>query len=244
MSDTSNEARGYTDFPVFNADFNSRVVVRSDNLDWIQTENPGISVRPLEVAGYHAQRLTLIVRFEPETRYRLQQHFESEEILVLDGSLDIENQTCTPGYYIRYPHRSNLLHYSKNGCVLFVKLGEFASNDTSRRVIDTHSEEQWLPGPVEGTEVRALHMHDTRSVLMIRWLQQASFKPALDPQGEEVFVVRGRLIDIDGAYTQHHWIRNPIPAWQAWRGDAGTLVYYKNGHFPVPPDVNCSPPAM
>ncbi|MBX2839279.1 MAG: cupin domain-containing protein, partial [Gammaproteobacteria bacterium] len=58
-----------------------------------------------------------------------------------------------------------------------------------------------------------------------------SFHPKLDPQGEEVYVLSGELRDVDGTYHAGSWIRNPVPFWQAWSGQPGTMIFYKSGHF-------------
>ena len=104
--------------------------------------------------------------------------------------------------------------------------------DRGIRHIDTLVADNWLPGPVEGTEVIPLHVYEGRSILLIRWSEAAWFKPQLDPQGEELFVIKGVVHDALGSYGVGSWIRNPIPAWQAWGGHPGTIAYYKNGHFP------------
>jgi len=44
-------------------------------------------------------------------------------------------------------------------------------------------------------------------------------------------VLNGAVYDAQGFYPTNAWIRNPVPAWQSWGARAGTLVYYKNGHF-------------
>ena len=86
-----------------------------------------------------------------------------------------------------------------------------------------------------------LHGHGSGNVMLIRWLGAVAFRPRLDPLGEEVLVLEGRLHDADGTYPAGSWIRNPVPAWQSWSGDAGTLVYYKNGHFATAPDESSLP---
>lgn len=233
MSTNHHPPRAVPDIKSLYDDFDQRVVVATETLEWLPTESPGVTIRPLEIVLQEPLRLTMVVSFKPGASYRLRDHFGSEELLVLDGTLAVGEQHYGVGRYIRHPHCNNRVYHSREGCTLFVKLGEFAQGDDAVRVIDTDSSEDWLPGPVDGTEVLALHMHDTRSILMIRWLHDATFKPGLDPQGEEIFVVRGQLFDADATYAQHCWIRNPVPAWQEWSGTAGTLVYYKNGHFPM-----------
>jgi len=221
------------DFQPRHADFNQRVVENTETSGWSYTDTSGVSFKLIESVRTTQPRLTLLIRFEPGSSYDLHQHYGGAEFLLLDGTLHDEHTTYEAGYYIRNPEGSVHVPRSDTGCLLFVKLGEFAEADKEHRVISTLDSSDWLPGPVDGTEVLALHMHGNRSVLMLRWRESATFKPGLDPQGEEIFVVGGQLSDEHGVYPPLTWIRNPIPAWQAWSGERGTLVYYKNGHFPA-----------
>lgn len=183
-------------------------------------------------------RLTLAIRAQPQTRFDFGNYKEGFEILVVDGDLACD---CKPdevsaitSSYLRIP-ASNCTSQTFNtvsGCLLLAKLGQMSSTDHELRNTSTSDESLWLPGPVNGTQVFPLHVHDTKNALMIRWTEPAYFKPQLDPLGEELFVVKGSLHDAYGSYEQGSWIRNPVPAWQAWGGDEGTMVYYKNGHFP------------
>lgn len=216
-----------------NADFDQRVVAHTAQSEWIDTDAPGVNIKLLEAARVPDPRVTMLIRFAPGSTYDLSQHHGGEEFLVLKGTLTDERGVYAEGCYVRNPAGTPHIPRSDNGCLLFVKLGEFGESDLEHRIIDTHDTDAWLPGPIEGTQVIPLHMHDSRSVLMIRWEKDASFTPGLDPQGEEMFVVDGTLEDDQGIYESHSWIRNPISAWQSWKGRAGTVTYYKNGHFPA-----------
>jgi len=220
------------DIPSKNDDFDARVVVDSALQPWIDTDIKDVRIKLLEAVPSDNPRLTMLIRFAPGGSYDLRQHHGGEEFLVLEGSLNDERGIYDTGCYVRNPVGTRHILTSASGCTLFAKMGEFGTQDQAQRQIETGSESLWLPGPVEGTSVLPLHMHDTRSVLLIRWDTTTSFKPGLDPQGEEIFVMSGSLNDPDGDYPDWHWIRNPIEQWQPWQGSEGTLVYYKNGHFP------------
>ena len=120
--------------------------------------------------------------------------------------------------------------------LLYLAAGQMLNSDAEQRRMNTYDETRWLPGPAEGTEVMPLHGHGTGNVMLIRWTQRASFRPGLDPMGDEVLVLNGVLYDDDGDYPEGSWIRNPVEAWQSWSAEAGTVVYYKNGHFPTQND--------
>lgn len=221
------------DLPSKNADYNLRAVERADNLNWQATDTEGVAVKLLESVELQHHRLTMLIRFSAGSRYDLIQHAGGEEFLVLSGNLHDSMGQYGSGTYVRNPPGRVNWVASEKGCLLFAKLGEFASTDDQHRVISTNDETAWLPGPVAGTEALALHVHGAGNILLLRWTEDTAFKPGLDPQGEELYVINGRLRDKFGEYGPGCWVRNPIPAWQTWAARQGTLVYYKNGHFPT-----------
>jgi len=157
------------------------------------------------------------------------------EILILEGSLSVDNDTYQQGDYIRIPEPEYHKLTAVIDCILFIKYNQFLSGDTNIRTIETRTPEKWLPGPVDGIEIRPLHVFDTESIMLLRWQHAAEFRPNLNPRGEEILVVNGLLQNRDHLYRQYSWIRNPIEDWRKWHGNTGTLIYYKSGHFPDDP---------
>lgn len=166
------------------------------------------------------------------------------ELLVQHGLVADDDSEYLHPFYIRQPTERNgnnqnfTLHPgSKNAQThqtpieFYIATGQLAHTDKQKRCINLNDHNLWLPGPVEKTEVMPLHMHEGNNSMLVRWLDTTSFKPRLDPLGEEVLVITGTLKDEKGSYSAGSWIRNPVSAWQAWSGEPGTLIYYKNGHF-------------
>ncbi len=218
-------------FQEFNADFLQRVVALPENQNWLDTSVDGIRYYMLEACFLPYSRRTLILNCKPGSVLKRQDAQSEVEFIVLDGEVTDEQGCYTRGTYVRNPGGSTYAH-SRLGCVLFVKLSQIHEDDQARRVIDTTRESKWLPGPENNTEVYPLHMWDTESVFLIRWTATASVKPTLNPIGEEILVLAGTLTDQYGSYPAGSWIRNPVSAWQNWTADEGTVIYYKNGHFP------------
>lgn len=224
--------------------------IRAESLNQVDTTHPdeigsdfsGISGIKLDIIESTLTtgskvRLTGIVSGASCSNFTFGQYRCGYEILVLDGEILATSggrqHKATSGQYLRIPYGEQA-RFSNTGRFRFlIKLGEMSDTDHESRLISTDDKELWLPGPTDGTEVLPLHLHDTKNVLLIRWNTPAYFKPQLDPLGEELFVVSGTLHDAYGSYEKNSWIRNPIPAWQSWGGHADTVVYYKNGHFPV-----------
>lgn len=163
------------------------------------------------------------------------------EALVLEGKCSIDNIDHKQGSYIRIPDLANNHLIATSDCILYVKLNQFLPGDTGTRVIDTTAYDKWLPGPVDGIEIRPLHVFDTESIMLLRWQHAAEFRPKLNPRGEEILVINGLLQNRDHLYRQYSWIRNPIEDWRKWHGNTGTVAYYKSGHFPDDP-ARLNPP--
>lgn len=233
----SNSTLARYDIPQKNADFTAKAIEDPAIESWVGTNEDGVYAKLIEAVLSSEPRLTMLIKFEPGGFYDLRQHHGGEEFLVLEGELNDANGIYETGCYVRNPRGTQHILTSSNGCILFAKLGEFAETDEEHRVISTLDESLWLPGPVEATRVIPLHMHDCRSVLMIRWHESARFKPGIDPQGEEIYVIAGELRDDTNSYTTGTWIRNPVKEWHHWEASKGTIIYYKNGHFPKPADI-------
>ena len=214
-----------------NADFEQRVIILPDENAWERTQMPGVRYRLLEACLLPYPRRTLLLDCKPGSTIDTQDAQMEVEFFVIDGEITDEHGSYPVGAYVRNPGGSTQVH-SELGCRLFVKLSQIHEEDQSRRVIDTQRESKWLPGPVEQTRIYPLHMWDCESVFLIHWQSEAAFRPTLNPDGEEIYVIRGELSDTLGHYPACSWIRNPPASWQQWRGVADTMIYYKHGHFP------------
>lgn len=231
-----------------NDNFEERVVVLPDARPWQATGFDGLQIRILEYLAGDAFRLTAQLRVRSSLRRSSLQHHSGMEALIQSGELSDGNSVYPDGIYLRDPATDTALttmaplhfgttdddHRSQPEGLLFLSLGQFAQSDTEQRRINTNDESKWLPGPEPGTEVMPLHLHGTSNSMLVRWIDAATFVPRLDPCGEELLVLDGTLCDEMGNYPQGSWIRNPIEVWQSWTAEAGTMIYYKNGHFPEP----------
>ena len=229
-----------------NADFSQRAVSLSTHADWRSTQLNGVDLRILEYIPGIKLRLTGQLRLDPASSPALLGENSDLEILMLRGELETQLGVHPAGLYIRLPASSEEATQERlilrcdhvqdryEPAMLYFATGQMMSSDSELRRLDTVDESRWLPGPAEGTEVLPLHGHGAGNAMLIRWNATISFKPRLDPMGEEVLVLKGSIHDRHGHYPAGSWIRNPIAAWQSWSAKAGTVVYYKNGHFTTP----------
>jgi hypothetical protein len=155
------------------------------------------------------------------------------ECLVIAGSIADGHSEYPEGFYLRFPADSAPWRlYSESGCTLLLKVNGFPDNDDGNRSIDSRDPDQWLSNADGICDICPLHAFGGDTTMLVRWQLDGSFKPGLDPQGEEILVLSGTLSDHLGQYAAGTWLREPVAQWHHWQARAGSLIYYKSGHFP------------
>jgi len=183
----------------------------------------------LDRVGAEVARATSIVRYAAGSRFDRHVHDGGEEILVLDGVFSDEHGDYPAGTYVRNPPGTSHAPFSRSGCTLFVKLWQFAADDTEPVRIDTLTA-AWHPGLVAGLSVMPLHEHDGVSTALVRWAPQTRFNTHAHPGGEEILVLEGVFSDEHGHYAAGTWLRNPRGSRHTpYTGAEGALIYVKVG---------------
>ena len=126
-----------------NTDFSRRCVVDSNVLAWQASPSPLVHRRLLERDGGEVARATSIVRYAGGAVFESHLRELGEEILVLDGTLSDEAGDYGPGTYLKNPPGSRHAPFSKDGCLLFVKLRQLDPGDSVRCVVDTR-QSRWF----------------------------------------------------------------------------------------------------
>ncbi len=96
------------------------VVLRAADLDWNETEVPGVHSRNLFVDSASG-RLTLLIRMDAGARYPNHEHHGVEECMVIDGDLHIAGTVLHAHDYLRTPRGGD--HgspWTEGGCLLLV----------------------------------------------------------------------------------------------------------------------------
>ncbi len=216
-----------------NADFSQRVVVRPRPEDWVASPQPGVTRLMLDRVGAEVARATSLVRYAPRSTFPEHTHGGGEEILVLEGTFSDEFGDHPTGTYFRNPPGTSHAPRTEEGCLLFVKLWQFAAGDTTPVRIETRDAE-WLPGRVTGLEVMPLHEHGGVGTALVRWAPGTRFTAHTHPGGEEILVLAGTFEDEEGAYPAGTWLRNPRFSRHAPYSREGALIYVKTGHIGAP----------
>lgn len=217
-----------------NSDFAQKVVIDTSALNWTPSPLPGIERKYLDRVGDEIARASSLVKYSPDSSFTEHTHSGGEEILVLEGTFSDEDADYPAGTYIRNPPNSKHAPYSKEGCVLFVKLRQFSAQDESKVRIDTNTA-TWHPGLVPGLSVMPLHEIDGVGTALVHWAPNTIFNPHVHPGGEEIFVLRGVFHDEHGSYPEGTWIRSPRYSKHApFTKAEGALIYVKTGHLNNP----------
>ena len=212
-----------------NSDFNLRAVQNARGAVWNASPLPGVERRMLDRIGDEVARATSIVRYAAGSHFDRHVHDGGEEILVLDGVFSDEYGDYRAGAYMRNPPGTSHTPFSRDGCTLFVKLWQFAPDDTESVRIDT-STAAWYPGPVPGVSVMPLHEHDGVSTALVRWAPETRFNTHTHPGGEEILVLDGVFRDEDGDYPTGTWVRSPRRSRHTpFTGAEGAMIYVKVG---------------
>ncbi len=214
---------------MLNMNFKESVVINTNQQDWNASPMNGVWRKPLAREAAEQGHATSVVRFEPGSYFSPHTHPMGEEILVLEGVFSDEHGDYPAGFYLRHPPGSTHKPFSKEGCIIFVKLEQFDSDDSDTLRIDTRSND-WLPG--EGKlEVMPLHENKHESVALVKWPAYTRFEPHQHFGGEEIFVISGALKDEWGVYPAGTWLRSPHNSEHCPYVEDETIIWVKTGHL-------------
>ena len=114
---------------MINMDFSQRVVINSNDQDWVASPMAGVWRKPLAREDVERGHATSIVRYEAGARFSEHDHPLGEEILVLEGTFSDQTGDYKAGTYFRNPEGFRHAPFSEEGCVILVKLHQFQHDD-------------------------------------------------------------------------------------------------------------------
>ncbi|EAQ96480.1 cupin domain-containing protein [Congregibacter litoralis] len=219
---------------ILNGDLSRRTAVDSSTLDW--QESPGGEVlrkRLHRVGPAESGQVTSLVRYQPGSRFPAHAHPDGEEILVLDGVFSDEHGDWPAGTYLLNPEGFRHAPFSKDGCLLFVKLRQFPGESRKHVALDTNTAE-WRSSVRPGVAWKKLYAQDSFSdhMRLERWAAPGNIGTLNFPQGAELFVLRGSFADAQGDYPTHSWLRLPPGSSLTPEGNTPCELYIKEGGFP------------
>ncbi len=216
---------------MLNLDYSQKITLNTNDMQWQPSPAAGVLRKPLAREEKERGHATSIVKYEAGSSFESHIHPGGEEILVLEGVFSDQHGDYGEGFYLRNPTGTSHAPYSKDGCILFVKLHQFSEGDGRQVAIDTRNT-SWAPG-IGGLEVMPLHEFETESVALVRWPAGERFQPHRHAGGEEILVLSGCLKDEHGDYPAGTWIRNPHMSEHFPFVEEETVIWVKTGHLPV-----------
>ena len=152
---------------------------------------------------------------------------------MLEGVFSDEHGDWPAGTFLLNPEGFRHAPFSERGCVLYVKLRQFAGGERCHIVVDTRRL-AWKPSSIPGVAYKALYQQAGFSDLMLleRWDPQADLGIISYAQGAELFVLEGEFADDDGAYAAGCWLRLPARSQHHPRSARGCTLYIKRSGLP------------
>lgn len=200
---------------------------------WVPSPRVGVDRKPLDrIGGEMAARSTTVVRYGPGASFHAHDHPLGEEILVLEGTFSDEHGDYPAGTFFLNPPGFRHAPFSREGCVIFVKLCQYAGAGRHHLVVDTTTA-AWRPGTVAGVACLPLYDHANypETIALLRLDAGATLPTAAAPGGAEIFVLDGMLEDAHGVYPAGSWLRDPPGTSRALRSETGCTLYRKRNHL-------------
>jgi len=220
-----------------NADFTKRVLVHSDEVEWLASPMPGVERRMLDRIGDEVARATTIVRYAPGSHFSAHVHTGGEEFIVLEGVFQDEHGNFPVGSYIRNFPTSSHTPGSELGCIIFVKLWQFDLDDRTPVKIDMNKMGSVKDADRSGVSVMPLFQDERETVQLEKWDANTEIDFDL-PEGGEFLVMEGGFEEGGEVLRQYSWLRLPKGSrLEAKAGPKGAKVWMKTRHlrFVQPP---------
>jgi len=225
------QIRAMSDDTALNADMSRRVVIDTRATGWRESPSPTVWRKRLHLDGpEESGRVTSIVRYEAGASFPPHDHPGGEEIFVLDGVFSDETGDHGAGTHILNPEGFRHAPFSREGCVIFVKLRQFAGADRPRARRDTTTLD-WQPrrnGTIAEMPLYQQDGYDGRTSL-IRFEPGAQGPRHGHPYGEEVLILEGSIEDEFGVYPTGAWIRSPVGSMHQPFSKDGCVFLLKTG---------------
>ncbi len=225
---------GADDSPL-HGDLTRRVAVDTSRMPWAASPSPSVwRKRVHRVGPAEDGQVTSLVRYDPGSRFPAHDHPEGEEILVLEGVFSDEHGDWPAGTYLLNPEGFRHAPFSRDGCLLFVKLRQ-APGAARRHVALRTDTMPWTPSERPGIRRKALHMQPEipDATWLERWAPGIQVEERVHRGGAEFFVLSGELADERGAYEEGGWLRLPVGAKHRPRTRSGCTLYVKYGGIPL-----------
>lgn len=215
-----------------NSDRHQAALIHGADIDWIASPELGVERRMLERIGDEVALATSIVRYQPGSHFKAHTHELGEEFVVLEGTFSDERGNYPAGSYVHNPPGSFHAPFSKDGCVIFVKLRQMSAAESEQLAL-LPTLMSWRNGP-DSRQVAPLYLKNSISVSLERLAPGYNSHWSPSSQGEEIFVLDGTL-QLQGAINSNlkrwSWLRHVSNKRLHIQSKDGALLWIKRGHL-------------
>jgi anti-sigma factor ChrR (cupin superfamily) len=213
-------------------------ILHADELPWVQSPTPSVWRKRLEHTGPpESGRVTSIVRYDAGSVFPLHPHPEGEEILVLEGVFSDEHGHYPAGTFLLHAEGFSHAPFSREGCLLFVKLRQAPGERAPVRVDTRHA--GWRATGIAGVERLDLYADPVfpERMHLTRVAPGVQVGPLAFPGGEEILVLEGEFQDEYSSYRRHSWLRFPPGGGHTFRTDGGCTLYVQQSAGALTPSL-------
>ncbi|MEM7251259.1 MAG: cupin domain-containing protein [Pseudomonadota bacterium] len=213
-----------------NANLAERACLDTNEMAWEPSPSPTVWRKRLHLDGRpEAGRVTSVVRYDEGATFSSHEHPGGEEILVLRGVFSDDAGDWGPGSYLLNPEGFAHSPFSKDGCVIFVKLRQYFG--ANRVTLNTNAM-QWTKTSELGVMHKPLFADVNHAETMsIEHLQPGTMVTREHDRGAEMFVLNGELIENRTGYTEGTWLRLPPGTVHRLETKTGCTLYVKRHHL-------------
>ena len=216
---------------VINGDLSRYVSVDTRELEWAPSPSGTVFRKRVHLVGpAESGQVTSVVRYAADSSFPPHEHPGGEEIFVLEGVFSDEHGDWPRGAFLLNPEGFRHAPFSREGCILLVKLRQYPGEDRVHVALDTDSL-PWASTGHSGIECRRLYEQAGYSdtVRLERWEAATSPGTVSYPGGAELFVLEGEFLDEHGAHGVGTWCRFPVGAGHEPHTVSGCHLYVKEG---------------
>lgn len=211
-----------------NVNFGVAVVMETEKLPWQSSPVEGVMRKRLELVGRSQPRLTTLVKFDPGSSFNRHGHDGGEEFLVLEGVFSDASGDYPAGYYLRNPPGTEHAPFTREGCVILVKLRQFQAGDEHQLAVNTTDIwARWRATTDPGVTQLPLHEYAAERVRLLKFNPQCWLTAICYDQGVEIFIWEGALSIDEVDYPQGSWLRFPPGCKVRITAPTGAKIYMK-----------------
>ena len=217
-----------------NADYSESVVMRTTAMDWQESPSPKVWRKRLDLSGPREQgRVTSIVRYDRSSKFPPHPHPDGEEILVLDGVFSDQSGDYSAGTFLLNPEGFEHAPFSKEGCILFVKLRQYPGGNRTQVNINLLDAPWQDNGKGQSSLVLYNEQNHPERIEMMRLEPGSALTIQSGAGGAELFLLSGSLENSGERFATGDWLRWPTQEDRVFTAIDTVTVYVKTGHLPV-----------